>query len=149
MTRICSACGAEVEARVSECPECGARLSEPTESFDPIEVETPTASVPPTTEGPVLVVRKGPQPGERFFLDREELTVGRDPASDIFLNDMTVSRTHAKVETAGGVATVRDAGSLNGTYVNGQVVESATLSNGDVLQIGTFQMLFLTGPEGT
>lgn len=142
----CPACGASVSATHKDCPECGVRLSEPTASFDPVEVqELGTASSSTDSEGPVLVVRKGPQPGERFFVDREKLVVGRDPASDIFLNDMTVSRAHATIERSGESITVRDSGSLNGTYVNGEVVDSAHLSNGDVLQIGTFQMLFLSG----
>lgn len=142
----CPACGASVSATHKDCPECGVRLSEPTASFDPVEVqELGTASSSTDSEGPVLVVRKGPQPGERFFVDREKLVVGRDPASDIFLNDMTVSRAHATIERSGESITVRDSGSLNGTYVNGEVVDSARLSNGDVLQIGTFQMLFLSG----
>jgi pSer/pThr/pTyr-binding forkhead associated (FHA) protein len=94
----------------------------------------------------VLIVRKGPQPGERFFLDRDQLVVGRDPNSDIFLNDMTVSRAHATIECVEGRVSVKDAESLNGTYVNGEIVDSATLNSGDVLQIGTFQMLFLSGP---
>jgi pSer/pThr/pTyr-binding forkhead associated (FHA) protein len=122
------------------------RLSEPTAAFDPVEVDEFGAASPTTdSEGPVLVVRKGPQPGERFFVDREKLVVGRDPASDIFLNDMTVSRAHAVIEASGEGITVRDSGSLNGTYLNGEVVDAARLSNGDVLQIGTFQMLFLSG----
>jgi hypothetical protein len=142
----CPACGAEVSAAFTDCPECGARLSEPTASFDPVEVETPSGkAAPKVSEGPVLIVRKGPQPGERFFIDRDQLIVGRDPASDIFLNDMTVSRAHASIECSGDVVSVKDSGSLNGTYVNGEIVDSAILNSGDVLQIGTFQMLFLSG----
>jgi hypothetical protein len=142
----CPACGADVGAESTDCPECGARLSEPTASFDPVEVETPGGrTAPAASEGPVLIVRKGPQPGERFFVDRDRLVIGRDPASDIFLNDMTVSRAHATVECSADVVSVTDAGSLNGTYVNGEIVDSAVLSSGDVLQIGTFQMLFLSG----
>jgi pSer/pThr/pTyr-binding forkhead associated (FHA) protein len=102
--------------------------------------------VAPASEGPVLVVRKGPQPGERFFVDRGKLTIGRDPESDIFLNDITVSRAHAVIECKDDVVSVSDAGSLNGTYVNGEVCDTAVLKNGDVVQIGTFQMLFLSGP---
>jgi pSer/pThr/pTyr-binding forkhead associated (FHA) protein len=142
----CPACGAEVSAESTDCPDCGARLSEPTASFDPVEVETPGGkTAPAASEGPVLIVRKGPQPGERFFVDRDRLVIGRDPVSDIFLNDMTVSRAHATVECSANVVSVKDAGSLNGTYVNGEIVDSAVLSSGDVLQIGTFQMLFLSG----
>ena len=103
--------------------------------------------VPEPLEGPVLVVRKGPQPGERFFIDRPELAIGRDPASDIFLNDMTVSRSHAVLEARHGEVSVRDAGSLNGTYVNGQCAERAVLRDGDIVQIGTFQMVYHAGGE--
>jgi pSer/pThr/pTyr-binding forkhead associated (FHA) protein len=139
----CPSCGAEIGAENTECPQCGANLAEPTASFSPVDLapaETKKASA--SSEGPVLIVRKGPQPGEKFYVDRERLTVGRDPESDIFLNDMTVSRTHAVIERKDNVVTVKDAGSLNGTYVNGKVVESATLENGDAVQIGTFQMVF-------
>jgi pSer/pThr/pTyr-binding forkhead associated (FHA) protein len=93
----------------------------------------------------VLIVRKGPQPGEKFFLDRATLTLGRDPESDIFLNDMTVSRTHAVLNCSVSGVSVRDSGSLNGTYVNGEVVDSAQLADGDILQVGTFQMIFFLG----
>ncbi len=91
---------------------------------------------------------KGPQPGERFFVDRPRLTIGRDPESDIFLNDMTVSRTHAVMELIGATVKVTDAGSLNGTYVNGVLVDTAELCHGDAVQIGTFQMAFFCVPEG-
>lgn len=141
----CPACGAEVGAESTECPACGARLAEPTAAFEPVETSAPDASATSLADGPVLVVRKGPQPGERFFIDRDRLTLGRDPASDVFLNDMTVSRTHAVVECEADVVTVKDAGSLNGTYVNGEIVESAVLKGGDVVQIGTFQMVFHSG----
>jgi pSer/pThr/pTyr-binding forkhead associated (FHA) protein len=117
-----------------------------TTSFEPIALEgQPAKQVGSSDEGPLLVVRKGPQPGERFFLDRPRLVIGRDPESDIFLNDMTVSRAHAVVFSDEHGVRVADAGSLNGTYVNGAVAEEAVLSDGDVLQIGTFQMLFLSG----
>ncbi|MDR3685563.1 MAG: FHA domain-containing protein [Coriobacteriia bacterium] len=143
----CPGCGAEVGAENTVCPACGAGLSEPTASFEPVGVAASDTVVAPAGEGPVLVVRKGPQPGERFFVDRGKLTIGRDPESDIFLNDITVSRTHAVVESKDDVVSVADAGSLNGTYINGELCDKSTvLNNGDVVQIGTFQMLFLSGP---
>jgi pSer/pThr/pTyr-binding forkhead associated (FHA) protein len=80
--------------------------------------------------------------GERFYIDRAHLEIGRDPDADIFLNDVTVSRVHAVLELADGRVSIRDVGSLNGTYVNGEYVDSAELVSGDVVQIGTFQMLF-------
>ncbi|MDF1542422.1 MAG: FHA domain-containing protein [Anaerosomatales bacterium] len=101
---------------------------------------------PPVTDastGPVLVVRKGPEVGERFFIDRPTLAIGRGPECDIFLNDFTVSRSHAVLAIAGDEVSVSDAGSLNGTYVNGVRVDKAQLSDGDILQIGKFQMVFM------
>jgi hypothetical protein len=145
----CPACGIPIDADVSKCPECGASVSGATASFQPVDglVEAPAAAAA-SCEGPVLVVRKGPQPGEKFFLEASVLTIGRDPESDIFLNDMTVSRTHARVERVDSVVKVIDAGSLNGTYVNGVLVETAELKHGDIVQIGTFQMAFYCLSEG-
>jgi hypothetical protein len=143
----CSGCSAALSPTDRECPNCGMKVQGSTTSFEPVVAEDQPAEkvAAASDEGPLLVVRKGPQPGERFFLDRPRLVIGRDPESDIFLNDMTVSRAHAVVEYDGHVVRVSDAGSLNGTYVNGVVAEQASLSDGDVLQIGTFQMLFLSG----
>lgn len=142
----CKVCGAQLGPHDPTCSACGAPVSGATESFEAVGTvgETATA-IPEITDGPVLCVRKGPQAGERFYLDRSRLTMGRDPESGIFLNDMTVSRSHAFLELVDGLVTVRDASSLNGTYVNGVCVDSAILADGDVLQIGTFQMVFLTG----
>jgi len=145
----CPACGATVDPDVTECSSCGAAIAGTTASFAPVgSREETSASGAASAEGPALVVRKGPQPGERFFIERPRLTIGRDPESDIFLNDMTVSRMHAVVELIGDTVKVTDAGSLNGTYVNGVLVDSAELSHGDAVQIGTFQMAFVGASEG-
>ena len=142
----CSGCSAPLSPEDRECPSCGMKAPGTTTSFEPVSLEGQTTEKVATGDGgPLLVVRKGPQPGERFFLDRPRLVIGRDPESDIFLNDMTVSRTHAVVESDARGVRVTDSGSLNGTYVNGAVAEEASLCDGDVLQIGTFQMLFLSG----
>jgi hypothetical protein len=142
----CSGCSAVLGPDDRECPNCGQKVEGTTTSFEPVPIEDPnTPKATASDEGPLLVVRKGPQPGERFFLDRPRLVIGRDPKSDIFLNDMTVSRAHAMVMSDEHGVRVLDAGSLNGTYVNGVVAEEAALADGDVLQIGTFQMLFLSG----
>jgi len=141
----CPACGAPLDGSRAVCPSCHRSLSEITESFPAVgeSQESHEPTVP--TEGPLLVVRKGPEVGERFYLDRPRLTVGRDPASDIFLNDITVSRNHATLERAGDEVSVVDAGSLNGTYVNGVSIDRAILRTGDAVQIGRFQMVFLSG----
>jgi pSer/pThr/pTyr-binding forkhead associated (FHA) protein len=91
-------------------------------------------------------VVKGPQIGECFYLEGDHISIGRDPQSQLFLNDMTVSREHAVIERrAHGGIWLRDGGSLNGSYLNGTVVEEAELKDGDLLQIGTFQLAFRAG----
>jgi pSer/pThr/pTyr-binding forkhead associated (FHA) protein len=144
----CPTCGAALESGATTCAACGEQFHEHTASFSPVGgvvSEVPRVQVSPEAEGPVLVVRKGPEVGERFYLDRPHLTVGRDPGSDIFLNDITVSRAHATLEVAPQEVTVMDEGSLNGVYVNGVSVDRAVLHNGDQLQVGRFQMVFLSG----
>jgi len=92
----------------------------------------------------LLVVKRGPNTGARFLLGQVPTTAGRDRDSDIFLDDVTVSRRHAEFRPVGGEFQVVDIGSLNGTYVNREPVGSAVLANGDEVQIGKFRLLFLT-----
>ncbi|HEY3292741.1 MAG TPA: FHA domain-containing protein [Candidatus Nanopelagicaceae bacterium] len=93
----------------------------------------------------MLIVHRGPGKGSRFLLS-ESTSIGRSPESEIFLDDVTVSRKHAVVSSTGtGAFEMKDLGSLNGTYVNGQPVVQATLSSGDEIQIGKFHMLFFGG----
>ncbi|MDA3935645.1 MAG: FHA domain-containing protein [Actinomycetota bacterium] len=145
----CPACGARVGADDKSCPSCGVRIEGTTLKFAPVRDGSVVAreSIAAPEEGPVLVVRKGPEVGERFYLDADEYSLGRDPGCDIFLNDVTVSRRHALLQLQGGAVSVRDTGSLNGTYVNGVRVDSAPLENGDIVQIGTFQMIFMAGEQ--
>ena len=103
------------------------------------------SSLPPGMA--LLVVRRGPNAGARFLLDHDVTTSGRHPDSDIFLDDVTVSRRHAEFHRGQSGFTVRDVGSLNGTYVNRERVESATLSNSDEVQIGKFRLVFIAGPR--
>ena len=94
---------------------------------------------------PVLTIIKGPQTGASFELEGSEITVGRDPKNAIFLNDMTVSRAHAKIIVNSQGAMVEDLGSLNGTWVDGAIVNAAPLHDGSSLQIGTFTLVYHTG----
>ena len=96
----------------------------------------------------LLVVKRGPNAGSRFLLDQARTSAGRHPDSDIFLDDVTVSRRHAEFRLESGEFQVVDVGSLNGTYVNREPVDSAVLANGDEVQIGKFRLVFLTGPKG-
>ena len=95
----------------------------------------------------LLVVKRGPNAGSRFLLDRSTTSAGRHPDSDIFLDDVTVSRRHAEFRLETSEFQVVDVGSLNGTYVNREPVDSALLANGDEVQIGKFRLVFLTGPK--
>src|SRR5256885_15879171 len=142
-------------------------MTRPDEEFPPRDVTSTLnlGSLEETIEGPaaavapsrmagslppgmaLLAVRRGPNAGARFLLAHDVTTSGRPPDSDIFLDDVTVSRRHAEFHREGGTFTVRDVGSLNGTYVNRERVESATLSNGDEVQIGKFRLVFIAGPR--
>lgn len=95
----------------------------------------------------LLVVKRGPNAGSRFLLDQPTTSAGRHPDSDIFLDDVTVSRRHAEFRLEGNEFLVVDVGSLNGTYVNREPVDAASLANGDEVQIGKFRLVFLTGAK--
>lgn len=95
----------------------------------------------------LLVVKRGPNAGARFLLDQPTTTAGRHPDSDIFLDDVTVSRRHAEIRQNDGEFEVVDVGSLNGTYVNREPRNSQVLNNGDEIQIGKFRLVFLTGDK--
>ena len=90
----------------------------------------------------LLVVLRGPNTGARFLLDDDEVNSGRHPDSDIFLDDVTVSRKHATFVASGGGYLVRDSGSLNGTYVNRERIDEAPLHQGDEVQIGKFRLVY-------
>jgi hypothetical protein len=95
----------------------------------------------------LLVVQKGPAAGSRFLLDVDTVAAGRHPDSEIFLDDVTVSRRHAVFQRSGATFTVSDAGSLNGTYVNRDRIEEVQLQDGDEVQIGKYRLVFFAGHE--
>ena len=95
----------------------------------------------------LLVVLRGPNTGARFLLDDDEVASGRHPDSDIFLDDVTVSRQHAVFRREGDTFVVRDVGSLNGTYVNRERIDEVALQTGDEVQIGKFKLTFFAAGE--
>ena len=95
----------------------------------------------------VVVVKRGPNAGSRFRLDQPVTTAGRHPGSDIFFDDVTVSRRHAEFRLENGEFRLVDIDSLNGTYLNRKPVQSAVLANGDEIQIGPFRLVFLNRPR--
>jgi pSer/pThr/pTyr-binding forkhead associated (FHA) protein len=95
----------------------------------------------------LLVVQRGPGAGNRFLLDQDVVTAGRHPESEIFLDDITVSRRHVEFRRTPDGFTVSDVGSLNGTYVNRDRIDESTLQNGDEVQIGKFRLVYFAGDE--
>lgn len=110
--------------------------------------EDEMVEMPEGTVG-MFVVRQGPKRGSRIALDDDEVTIGRHPESDIFLDDVTVSRRHAVVRRVGVGHQVEDAGSLNGTYVNQTRVEDTALADGDEVQIGKFKLVYVALAAGS
>ena len=96
----------------------------------------------------LLVVQRGPGSGSRFLLDADLVNAGRHPDSEIFLDDVTVSRRHAEFAREGEGFTVSDVGSLNGTYVNRDRIDRVLLSDGDEVQIGKYRLVYFSGHEG-
>ena len=151
---FCPRCGHRNPAGVNFCSSCGAALvtSAPDTSVSNVPVDDLSDggqddAVVGLLELPrgvgLLVVKRGSDVGVRFALDAAITKAGRHPESDIFLDDITVSRRHAEFVTSDQVTTIRDVGSLNGTYVNRERIEEARLSSGDEVQIGKFKLLYL------
>jgi pSer/pThr/pTyr-binding forkhead associated (FHA) protein len=146
---FCTRCGHPNRDDALQCTECGHPLKgEATLAFQAIEAEEeahPEFPFPHDELGPaqaLLVVRRGPNAGTTFLVDTDDTSIGRDTESSVFLDDITVSRKHAALERRGNGWYVRDRGSLNGTYVNGEQVDETKLATGDELQIGTFKLTF-------
>jgi pSer/pThr/pTyr-binding forkhead associated (FHA) protein len=109
------------------------------------EVEVEAINALPSRSA-MLLVRSGPTAGARYLLDTDVTTVGRHPEADIFFDDVTVSRRHAEIGRTGAVFELVDQRSLNGTYVNGERVDRAVLTNGAELRIGKFRLNFFVSP---
>jgi pSer/pThr/pTyr-binding forkhead associated (FHA) protein len=149
---FCNNCGHRNPLGANFCSSCGAPLdvgqdhTTITFALDaPIDTTDEEVSVTLDEGGDtgVLVVKRGPNAGSRFNLTGDVTTAGRHPDSDIFLDDITVSRRHAEIAHEGAGYLVRDVGSLNGTYLNRDRIEEAELQNGDEVQIGKFKLVFL------
>ena len=153
---FCTNCGHRNPEGANFCSSCGAPLaaaesSDTTVTFVPGELEADLEEEvhisPDEVEGGrgVLIVKRGPNAGSKFWLDTDVTHIGRHPDSDIFLDDITVSRRHAEIRRGSDGFSLHDVGSLNGTYVNRERVERADLRSGDEIQIGKFKLVVLTG----
>jgi hypothetical protein len=155
MALHCPECGFVNADGANYCQKCGSFLGtreergEPstatyrideTGELVPVDVEEVVAH-----EGAALVIRAGGgRVGESFALDSDRMTIGRRPDSDVFLDDVTVSRDHALLVKRSGDYYLDDLGSLNGTYVNRHRIESHRLEDGDELQVGKFKLTYLS-----
>jgi hypothetical protein len=138
----CQKCGAYLGAREERAgePSTATYKIDETGELVLVDVEEVVAH-----EGAALVIRAvGGRVGESFALDHDRMTIGRRPDSDVFLDDVTVSRDHALLVKRGGDYYLDDLGSLNGTYVNRHRIESHRLEDGDELQVGKFKLTFLS-----
>lgn len=155
---FCTSCGESLPSDANFCPACGhevdhgmARGAEaPTGAIDlsVIETEAELEDLPELPAGTgLLVVVRGPNAGSRYLLDRDSTTIGRHPDSHVFLDDVTVSRHHARVDREDDAFVLHDLGSLNGTYLGGARVDRRHLRAGDELQIGRYKLLFVGAPS--
>ncbi len=142
-SNFCASCGTPLTDRVSghdttitfATPELETDLEEEVH-ISPEELEDGRG---------VLIVKRGPNAGSKFFLDSDHTHIGRHPDSEIFLDDITVSRRHAEIRRGEDGFAIHDVGSLNGTYVNRERVEQGGLRSGDEIQVGKFKLVFLGG----
>jgi len=172
---FCTACGKQNPDDARFCSNCGTRLAGSAEPSAPAgapapgseestatinigvgesKVDTSDRQLNPVDAAAVdalpvghalLVVQRGPGSGSRFLLDADVVTAGRHPDSEIFLDDVTVSRRHAEFHRTGDTFTVSDVGSLNGTYVNRDRIDRVQLTDGDEVQIGKYRLVFFAG----
>jgi len=152
---FCTRCGHPNRDDARFCAECGAPLqADATLSLTPVEGEDEGHDEFPFPHDELesgqslLLVKRGPNAGSTFLLEAGSTTVGRSTDSAVFLDDITVSRAHAVFERRDdGSWFVRDVGSLNGTYVNGEQVDETKLASGDEVQIGKFKLTFFASGE--
>jgi len=148
----CTRCGGQNPEDARFCAHCGHALQEDTtvglvaaeiEDEAGEEVYLPLDELQPGQA--LLVVKRGPNAGSKILVDKDVTTAGRHPESDIFLDDITVSRRHAEFRRKDGRFFIHDMGSLNGTYVDRDRVDSTQLASGDEVQIGKFKLVFFMG----
>ena len=142
MDEFCPVCGAKREQGSVSCASCGYHYLEATQKFTPVAVDAVQAPASVPAKKALLRVVRGPQCGCAFELTRTVSSVGRSPQCDIFLNDMTVSRSHAVVEPTGDGYTITDDSSFNGVWVNNDNVEARELHEGHVVHIAAFCLLY-------
>ncbi|HEX6337614.1 MAG TPA: FHA domain-containing protein [Jiangellaceae bacterium] len=166
---FCTQCGHENPADAKFCSQCGSRLVTAPAAESAAEVTSTMALQREDVEreevgdlGPadqaavdalpagsaLLAVLRGPNAGSRFLLDTDVVKAGRHPDSDIFLDDVTVSRRHAEFRRTPEGFVVTDVGSLNGTYVNRDRIDEVLLKGGDEVQVGKYRLVYYASQQG-
>jgi FHA domain/zinc-ribbon domain len=152
---VCARCGHANPAEARFCSSCGAPLAADDDTATTLtlaaveaadvedELERYLEGLPPGVG--LLVVRHGPESGSSYRLELPVTTIGRHPDSDIFLDDITVSRRHVQLDKDEHGYVLRDVGSLNGTYVNHERVDETRLRHGDEVQVGRYRLSFVLG----
>lgn len=168
---FCNNCGHDNPDGSNFCGRCGAPLSSGSTRSDPPE-RTPTGdttkTIPTTNDerdteslsleeesavnalpqgSALLIVQRGPNAGSRYLLNTDVVTAGRHQKSDIFFDDISVSRKHATFTRGPDGTVVKDLGSLNGTYVNRELTDERALRNGDEVQIGKFRLVYFASAQ--
>lgn len=149
---FCTNCGHPNKDGAHYCANCGAALQdETTVGISPIEVEAEVHDEFPFPDDELqpgqalLLVKHGPNAGSTFLVQADATSLGRSTDSDVFLDDVSVSRRHAEIRRGADGFTIHDLGSMNGTYVNRERVEMTTLAQRDEVQIGRFRLVFFVG----
>ena len=143
MTRTCPICNNVIDEGLAACPHCGYHALGSTQSFKPLKFGADgTLQGEQVSQKFDLRIVRGPQTGVDISLREGVLSIGRDPQCDIFLNDMTVSRSHATIEVSKDGCIIRDSHSFNGVWVNDRSVDVCLLKTGDVIQIGAFCLVY-------
>lgn len=144
MTKTCPVCTQKCEENASVCSACGFTFNGETREFAPVHLPLKSEEVPAASNrdyGQFKIIR-GPYSGAVISLMPGELTIGRAPTCEIFLNDMTVSRKHAKLQVSKDAIVLIDEHSFNGVWVNDKLIDTITLSSGDKIQIGEFCLYY-------
>ena len=166
-SNFCGQCGSALRSVPAVSPSSQVSPSSPgsapriatgdtTKTIPPVVLETDTEGLSAEDEAAVnalpggsalLIVQRGPNAGSRFLLNTDQVSAGRHQDSDIFLDDISVSRRHATFTRTPDGIVLTDRGSLNGTYVNRDLVDSTLLRHGDEVQIGKFRLIFFASPQ--
>ena len=143
MAQTCPICNNAFDEGAAACPHCGYHVIGSTQSFTPLKFGSDGSLQGEQVQQKFeLRVVRGPQTGIDIPLREGSLSIGRDPQCDIFLNDMTVSRSHATISVSKDGCIIRDEKSFNGVWVNDRSVEACLLKSGDVIQIGAFCLVY-------